>query len=132
MKNKLFFILTIMVTSLNAQNFIGDWKGHLSVQGMQMEIIFHITEKDNQFLTTLDVPIQGAVGIPLDKTEVNGVEISIAATKMGITFKGQLKDKTIEGVFKQAGMDLPLTLTKFESKLPGNIKLPSSNQELLT
>ncbi|TRX16353.1 S9 family peptidase [Flavobacterium franklandianum] len=132
MKNKLFFILTIMVTSLNAQNFIGDWKGQLSVQGIQMEIIFHINEKDNQFLTTLDVPIQGAVGIPLDKTEMNGVEISIAATKMGITFKGQLKDKTIEGVFKQAGMDLPLTLTKFESKLPGNIKLPSSNQELLT
>ena len=132
MKNKLLFILTIMVTSLNAQNFIGDWKGQLSVQGMQMEIIFHINEKDNQFLTTLDVPIQGAVGIPLDKTEVKGAEISIVATKMGITFKGLLKDKTIEGIFKQAGMDLPLTLTKFESKLPGNIKLPSSNQELLT
>jgi dipeptidyl aminopeptidase/acylaminoacyl peptidase len=132
MKNKLFFILTIMVTSLNAQNFIGDWKGQLSVQGMQMEIIFHITEKDNQFLTTLDVPMQGAAGIPLDKTAVNGVEIAIAATKMGINFNGQLKGKTIEGIFKQAGMDLPLTLTKFESKLPGNIKLPSSNQDLLT
>jgi len=132
MKNKLFFILTIMVTSLNAQNFIGDWKGQLSVQGTQMEIIFHISEKDNQFLTTLDVPMQGAAGIPLDKTAVNGVEIAIAATKMGITFTGQLKDNTIEGIFKQAGMDLPLTLTKFESKLPGNIKLPSSNQELLT
>lgn len=132
MKNTFFFILTIMVTSLNAQNFIGDWKGQLSMQGMQMEIIFHINEKDNQFLTTLDVPMQGAANIPLDKTEVKGVEISITATKMGITYKGQLKDKTIEGNFKQAGMDLPLTLTKFESKLPGNIKLPSSNQEILT
>ena len=132
MRNKLFFILTIMVTSLNAQNFIGDWKGQLSVQGMQMEIIFHINEKDNQFLTTLDVPVQGAVGIPLDKTEVNGVAISITALKLGITFNGQLKDKTIEGNFKQAGMDLPLTLLKFESQLPGNIKLPSSSQELLT
>jgi dipeptidyl aminopeptidase/acylaminoacyl peptidase len=131
MKNTFFFILTIMVTSLNAQNFSGDWKGQLSVQGMQMEIIFHINEKDNQFSTTLDVPVQGAVGIPLDKTEVKGVEISITSTKMGITFKGQLKDKTIEGNFKQSGMDLPLTLTKFESKLPGNIKLPSSNEELL-
>lgn len=131
MKNKLFFILTIMVTSVNAQNFIGDWKGQLSVQGMQMEIIFHINEKDNQFSTTLDVPVQGAVGIPLDKTEVKGAEISIAAAKMGITFNGQLKDNTIEGIFKQAGMDLPLTLTKFESKLPGNIKLPSSNEEIL-
>ena len=131
MKNKLFFILTIMVTSVNAQNFIGDWKGQLSVQGMQMEIIFHINEKDNLFLTTLDVPVQGAVGIPFDKTEVKGAEISIAAAKMGITFNGQLKDNTIEGIFKQAGMDLPLTLTKFESKLPGNIKLPSSNEEIL-
>ena len=132
MKKILFFLFTIMMTSLNAQNFVGDWKGQLSVQGMQMEIIFHISEKDNQFISTLDVPIQGAAGIPLDKTEVNGVEISIVATKMGITFKGQLKGKTIEGNFNQAGMDLPLTLTKFESKLPGDIKLPSTNQELLT
>ena len=132
MKKIPFFLFTIMMTSLNAQNFVGDWKGQLSVQGMQMEIIFHISEKDNQFISTLDVPIQGAAGIPLDKTEVNGVEISIVATKMGITFKGQLKGKTIEGNFNQAGMDLPLTLTKFESKLPGDIKLPSTNQELLT
>lgn len=131
MKNTFFFIFTIMMTSLNAQNFIGDWKGQLSVQGMQMEIIFHISEKDNQFLTTIDVPMQGATGIPLDKTDVNGVDISIAATKMGITFKGQLIGNTIEGNFKQAGMDLPLTLTKFESKLPGDIKLPSSEEELL-
>ena len=132
MKNTILFIFTFMITSLNAQSFIGDWKGQLSMQGMQMEIIFHITEKDGQFLTALDVPMQGAVGIPLDKTEVKGAEISIAATKMGITFKGQLKDKTIEGNFKQAGIDLPLTLTKFESKLPGDIKLPTSADELLS
>ena len=132
MKNTILFIFTFMITSLNAQSFIGDWKGQLSMQGMQMEIIFHITQKDGQFLTSLDVPMQGAVGIPLDKTEVKGAEISIAATKMGITFKGQLKDKTIEGNFKQAGIDLPLTLTKFESKLPGDIKLPTSADELLS
>ena len=132
MKNTILFIFTFMITSLNAQSFIGDWKGQLSMQGMQMEIIFHITQKDGQFLTALDVPMQGAVGIPLDKTEVKGAEISIAATKMGITFKGQLKDKTIEGNFKQAGIDLPLTLTKFESKLPGDIKLPTSADELLS
>lgn len=132
MKNTILFIFTFMMTSLNAQNFIGDWKGQLSVQGMQMEVIFHISEKDNQFMTTLDVPMQGAAGIPLDKTEVNGADITIAASKMGINFKGQLKEKTIEGVFKQAGMDLPLTLTKFESKLPGDNTLPTSNKELLT
>jgi dipeptidyl aminopeptidase/acylaminoacyl peptidase len=131
MKNTIIFILTIMVTSLNAQNFIGDWKGQLSVQGMQMEIIFHISEKDNQFTTTLDVPMQGAAGITLDKTDIKGAEISIVATKMGINFNGQLKEKTIEGIFKQSGMDLPLTLTKFESKLPGDTQLPSSNEDLL-
>lgn len=131
MKNTILLFFTIMITSINAQNFIGDWKGQLSVQGMQMEIIFHISEKDKQFFTTFDVPIQGAAGIPLDKTEVNGTEISIAATKMGVNFKGQLKGNTIEGTFKQAGMDLPLIVTKFESKLPGDNKLPSSNEELL-
>lgn len=131
MKKPIFLILTMFMASLNAQNFIGDWKGQLNVQGMELEIILHISEKDNQFLTTLDVPMQGAAGIPLDKTDVNGNQITFSAAAMGINFKGELNGDTIAGTFSQAGMDLPLTLSKFVSKLPGDTSLPSSEKDLL-
>ena len=131
MKKTIFLILTMFMASLNAQNFIGDWKGQLNVQGMALEIILHISEKDNQFTTTLDVPMQGAVGIPLDKTAVEGNRITTSSATIGINFKGELKGENIEGTFSQAGMDLPLTLSKFESKLPGDMTLPSNEKELL-
>jgi dipeptidyl aminopeptidase/acylaminoacyl peptidase len=131
MKKTIFLILTMFMANLNAQNFIGDWKGQLSFQGMQLEIILHISEKDNQFTTTLDVPMQGAVGIPLDKTAVEGNLITTSSATIGINFKGELKGENIEGTFSQAGMDLPLILSKFESKLPGDMTLPSNEKELL-
>jgi hypothetical protein len=121
----------MFMANLNAQNFIGDWKGQLSFQGMQLEIILHISEKDNQFTTTLDVPMQGAVGIPLDKTAVEGNLITTSSATIGINFKGELNGENIEGTFSQAGMDLPLILSKFESKLPGDMTLPSNEKELL-
>ncbi len=131
MKKTIFLILTMFMANLNAQNFIGDWKGQLSFQGMQLEIILHISEKDNQFTTTLDVPMQGAVGIPLDKTAVEGNLITTSSATIGINFKGELNGENIEGTFSQAGMDLPLILSKFESKLPGDMTLPSNEKELL-
>lgn len=132
MTKQLFLTLTIIsMTGLNAQKFSGDWKGELNVQGMTLEIILHVSEKDNAWVTTLDVPMQGAVGIPMEKTEVKDNEISISASQMGIQFKGNLKGETIEGTFNQAGMSLPLTLSKFESKLPGDTSLPSSDEALL-
>lgn len=130
MKTKNLIILLLMSITTQAQQFVGDWKGTLDVQGMKLEVIFHIAQKDNNYTTTMDVPMQGASGVPIDKTEVNNNQITLKAAALGIEFKGELKNKEIIGEFHQAGMNLPLTLTSFESKLPGNTDLPSSKEEL--
>ncbi|MBF03672.1 MAG: S9 family peptidase [Flavobacterium sp.] len=130
MKTKNLIILLLMSMTTQAQQFVGDWKGTLDVQGMKLEVIFHMAQKDNNYTTTMDVPMQGATGVPIDKTEVNNNHITLKAASLGIEFKGELKNKEIVGEFHQAGMNLPLTLTSFESKLPGNTALPSSKEEL--
>ncbi|VXC14676.1 S9 family peptidase [Flavobacterium sp. 9AF] len=130
MKTKNLIILLLMSITTQAQQFVGDWKGTLDVQGMKLEVIFHMAQKDNNYTTTMDVPMQGASGVPIDKTEVNNNQITLKAAALGIEFKGELKNKEIVGEFHQAGMNLPLTLTSFESKLPGNTALPSSKEEL--
>lgn len=130
MKTKQLIILLLMSITTQAQQFVGDWKGTLDVQGTKLEIIFHIAQKDNVYTTTMDVPMQGASGIAIDKTEVTNNTISLKLAQLGIAFNGTLKDKQIVGEFLQAGMTLPLTLTSFESKLPGNTSLPTSKEAL--
>ncbi len=122
--------IILFMTQLNAQNFVGDWKGAISVQGVNLELIFHISETDGQYTSTLDVPMQGASGVPVDKTEVNGNQLNINIAAIGATYEGKLEESTITGTFKQMGMELPLVLEQFEAKLPGNPELVTSDQEL--
>ncbi|NHN24295.1 S9 family peptidase [Flavobacterium jejuense] len=130
MKTKHLIILLLMSITTQAQQFVGDWKGELDVQGMKLEVIFHITQKDNVYTSTMDVPMQGASGVAIDKTEVKENSITLKAPQLGIEFKGEFKNKQIVGEFHQAGMNLPLTLSSFENKLPGNTALPSSKETL--
>ena len=131
MKTFLTFILaaTFMLNS-KAQNFKGDWKGTLNVQNTKLDLIFHITEKDGTYTATLDVPMQNATGIAIEKTEVNGSNVKITASAMGAAYNGTLQGDSISGKFVQAGMNLPLTLKKFVSTLPGKPELVTSNEEL--
>jgi len=49
----------------------GAWKGTLDVQGTQLEMIFHIEDKSGALSATLDIPLQKAMGLPLDKVSFN-------------------------------------------------------------
>ncbi len=126
------FLATLVFTTMmiNAQQFVGDWKGAISVQGIELELIFHITEEGGTYATTLDVPMQGAAGIPVEKTEVDGNTLTLNMAALQATYEGTLNAESIEGTFKQMGQEFPLTLNKFESKLPGNPDLVSSDEDL--
>ncbi|MGI6478920.1 MAG: prolyl oligopeptidase family serine peptidase [Salinivirgaceae bacterium] len=133
MKIKRIGLLATLISAtmmVNAQQFAGDWKGAISVQGMELEFIFHITEDNGTYATTLDIPMQGAVGIPVEKTEVDGSKLILNMAALQATYEGTMNAKSIEGTFKQMGQEFPLTLNKFESKLPGNPELVSSEEEL--
>ena len=129
-KKLIFFILLIMAQKGNAQNVAGDWKGTIDAQGTALELIFHISESNGVYGTTMDVPMQGAAGIAVEKTEFLGKKLILQAPKLKIKYEGELKGDALEGNFMQAGMTLPLILKKFESKLPGDVTLPSSPEEL--
>ncbi|MFC3811769.1 alpha/beta hydrolase family protein [Lacihabitans lacunae] len=131
MKKTITLILLIFISIYSyAQDFTGDWKGTIEVQGTKVELIFHITNGNDGLATTLDVPMQGASGIPLDKTTSEANEVTISSSKMGITYVGKLENSQLLGTYKQGGMELPLSLAKFENKLPGNTALPSTEAEL--
>ncbi len=123
-------IMLSMTMTTKAQNVVGDWKGAISMQGMSLEMIFHISEEGGVYSSTLDVPMQGASGIPMDKTEVNGDELTILANALQAKFTGKIAGEEISGNFEQMGQTMPLVLKKFESKLPGNPALVTSDEDL--
>ncbi|MDR1347725.1 MAG: S9 family peptidase [Prevotellaceae bacterium] len=122
-------LLTTMTTK-KTQEITGDWKGTLNVQGMDMELIFHIVENEGTYSATIDVPMQGASGLAIETVEFVNDELTLSSAQLQLSYKGKLKGETVEGNFEQQGMTLPLSLSKFDSKLPGNASLPSSDEEL--
>jgi hypothetical protein len=113
MKNLLTILFLFFFSSLTfAQDFSGSWKGDLEVMGQKLPLVFHISQKENEYTTTLDSPMQGAVGIPMDKTEVANQEISIRNSTMNAVFKGKITDGKLSGKFTQNGFDLPLVLSR--------------------
>lgn len=101
----------------------GDWTGPLPLGEEFLEVIFHIEEVENGYSGTMDVPAQGAIGIPIDKIEVKGKKVTMAIAAAGISYEGLLVDSNkLDGTFSQAGMEIPLVLTKSKNKLPGLVR----------
>lgn len=122
--------IVLVTMSVKAQSIAGDWKGTLSVQGIDLELVFHLIGENGSLTGTMDVPMQGATGIPVDVIEQTGNELKLGVSAAQITYQGVLQGDSITGNYEQAGMTLPLTLKRFESKLPGNPELVSSDEEL--
>ncbi|MDR2692084.1 MAG: S9 family peptidase [Dysgonamonadaceae bacterium] len=118
-----------MIT-INGQ-IAGDWKGTLDVQGMKLELIFHFSNENGTLSAVLDVPMQGATGLPIEKSEFKDNELTLEASALQAKFRGKLVGSDrIDGKFEQMGMSFPLVLEKFESKLPGKTDLVTSEAEL--
>ena len=43
-----------------AQDYSGSWKGVLEVQGMEIPLVFHVNQQEDQYTATMDSPSQGA------------------------------------------------------------------------
>ncbi|MDP2454406.1 MULTISPECIES: S9 family peptidase [unclassified Kaistella] len=113
MKTKyLIGLLLLTFQIFLSQNITGSWYGNLDVQGQKLPLVFHIEQEGNDLKSTFDSPTQGAKGIPIQKTLFENNELTLNASNLGITFKGKLNNKKIEGIFSQSGMNFPLILTR--------------------
>ncbi|WEK37872.1 MAG: alpha/beta fold hydrolase [Candidatus Pseudobacter hemicellulosilyticus] len=116
MKKQLILFCLLLVTALGgtAQSINGSWSGTLSFQGMEIPLIFHIQQAtDGSYTTTMDSPKQGAKGLATKQTTLNGQELLIDASNLGIQYKGLFEPDSnrITGTFSQGGANLPLVLT---------------------
>lgn len=95
----------------------GIWQGALKVSGMELRIVFNISQTPEGILTaTMDSPDQGVKGIPVDEVilENGNLRLEIKSA-MGI-FEGKLREDglSIEGEWKQSGQLFPLVLERVD------------------
>jgi len=122
-------IFSLVIFSASAQ-ISGDWKGTLHVQGTDMEMIFHIVQDSGTYTATMDAPLQEVTGINFETVEFSNNQLTLSSSILQLSYKGELTGDSIEGTFEQDGVSLPLNLSKFESQLPGDASLPSTDEEL--
>jgi hypothetical protein len=131
MKKMLFFavlVLATMAIPLSAAaaeggvDLVGTWAGALELPGSELEMIFHIaSEGDDLWSGTVDVPAQGAVGIPISQVSNQDGVVAFDVSLISGIYSGEFNpDGTaLEGVWEQSGMQIPMTLKRTLAEFTG-------------
>lgn len=113
MNRLLLAIVLVAMTALtvHAQDISGIWKGELELGTVKLELIFHF-DSDK---CTLDVPAQGAMGIPVTVNSLSADNISLKIPQLQITYNGKRSGESISGMFVQLGKPFFLMLKPGEA-----------------
>jgi hypothetical protein len=98
----------------------GIWLGTLNISGMELRIVFRISQKPDGTLTaTMDSPDQGLKDIPVDEITFENGNLHLEVKSVLGAFEGNIKGDrlTIDGQWKQAGTSWSLVLKHVE-KVP--------------
>lgn len=111
-KSLLFLCLTLVVTSLSAQDVIGTWKGSLSVQGTELPIVVRIWQEDGTYKALMDSPQQNAIGIKVESVKYENKMLSISVPSLAVTIAGTISGTTYSANFTQGNIELPLVMDR--------------------
>lgn len=97
---------------------VGTWEGTLNISGTKLRLAFEIKAAGENFTATMDSIDQGAKGIPLSPPvwKDDTLTLELPAAKLTYTAKLSADGQELQGTFKQAGMELPLTLKRVKAK----------------
>jgi hypothetical protein len=104
----------LVVSSLRAQDSVdGDWEGAIIAQGQEIGITVHLSSADGALGGTIDVPMQGASGLPLHEVRfaAPGIHFEMLPGPSLATFDGTVHADSIGGTFTQAGVSGTFWLT---------------------
>ena len=109
-------LLTPALAQAAGGDAAGTWVGAIGIPGAPLGVQVTLAEGE-PWTGTIDIPAQGAVGIPLEPVSVDaaGVTFVIAGVPGQATFQGAVDGDTLSGSFTQAGQAFPFTLERAEA-----------------
>ena len=120
----------------NHDNIQGYWMGNLKIDtGEEIRIAFNILQAtDNKYSATIDVPDQGANGIPVSLIEIDNNSLLIRSTAIGAVYEGVLdpKEMLINGNFIQGDTTsltmVPVDLNSIEGIWIGPLEIEGGEE----
>ena len=120
LKATLIIIALIAGVSISyaADPVAGHWEGHIEIPGQPLAVKVDLAMNDSDWGGTIDIPAQGAKGLPLSDigVEENDVGMHVKFSIRGVpgnpTFDGQLQDGVISGTFSQGGATFGFRLSR--------------------
>lgn len=115
-----FLLLIVSVTTAFSQHtpkpehIMGNWSGAIDVGNQQLTTIFHIAAGPDDTLTaTMDVPAQGAKGIPVQSVKLTQDSLYLEVRAISGSYSGKITGpESISGQWKQGGQSFLLQLQK--------------------
>ncbi|MFW6026026.1 MAG: alpha/beta hydrolase, partial [Candidatus Woesearchaeota archaeon] len=110
----LIFFFNNFAIAIENSELSGRWEGEIDISGQKLGIIVKINENEENLSGTLDIPAQGAMGIPLGKINLENDEVLLTVPQLqgNVKFKGKLEKKKINGEFEQSGYSFSFELKK--------------------
>ena len=126
MKRMLSLIpLVVLSMSVYSQDISGNWNGVLEVPGQKIPLVLNIEKDGSGYKSTLDIPSQGAKGLPVTSTSFANSRLTIKIANLGAEYSGELNsDGKIVGHFSQGGGSFPLTLSRGGLAPPKRPQMP--------
>lgn len=108
----IFFILVVIMSAIGYAQESQTWAGELALGAGKLKISFTVkTLSDGKQSCTMDVPAQGAKDFPVTLIKNDNDSLKINIPTLRASYGGRkLSAESIEGVFVQDGMKLPLNL----------------------
>lgn len=96
------------------ETFAGHWEGGITLPNGSLGVAVDLVAADGALSGTIDIPAQGAEGLPLAGFEVDGstIRFSIQNIPGNPTFDGALAEGRIAGTFRQGGGAFPFELAR--------------------
>ncbi len=124
MRYLLFCCLTLLFSHASlAQGVEGDWYGLITVNDVDLSVVFHIKKdkEKGEYVTTVDSPDQSVFDIPTDETTISDNVVKFSAKSMFLSFKGEYskRNDAITGSLMQGfnSKQIRLTRTPQEKKI---------------
>ena len=93
----------------------GNWLGTLDAGGAKLRLLFKISQTSSGVLNgKVDSLDQGARDLPINSITVKEGKVNLEVKSVGGSYEGTLDAgaKKLEGMWRQSGQELPLTLEK--------------------
>ena len=122
MQRKIIFVVIVLVLGISASyaedRVAGHWEGHIEIPGQPIAVKVNLAIDESDWRGTIDIPAQGAKGLPLSEIHVaeegEGMRVtfSIRGVPGNPTFDGTLQDGVINGTFSQGGVTFGFRLSR--------------------